>query len=504
MANEEHLALLRQGVKVWNEWRKTNLEIKPNLRGADLNRANLSEANLNGADLNRANLSEANLNGADLNRANLSRTILSGVNLSRVNLRGADLSRTNLSGKDLGGANLSGINLRGADLRKTNFRKANLSEANLSEANLSGVNLSRTNLSGLNLRKANLSGLNLSGLNLRKANLNRANLSRTILRGANLSRTNLSRTNLSRTQALKTNFEGAILTGACIEDWSINSQTNLNNVICDYIYLKEGERERRPPDHNRNFEPGEFTKLYQKTFETVDLFFSKGVDWKAVAYSIKNTQVLNEDTPLAIQSIENKGDGTVLIKVNVPKDADKGKIQGDFWQDYELAHKALEAQYQARIDDKEQEINRLFYLLNQSQEKLPQLMAEAKKEYNFHAPIGSVGNEGTQANVAGLVKGDQVDKQYNYAPEQKQTLAEAAAEIQQLLIQLQSQGYSPEDARQKTANDLATKAKDDPTTLGKLVKWGQSLGDAAAKTTVTEAAREVVKLALRLSGVPLP
>jgi hypothetical protein len=101
------------------------------------------------------------------------------------------------------------------------------------------------------------------------------------------------------------------------------------------------------------------------------------------------------------------------------------------------------------------------------------------------------------------IEGNYVQGNY-YAPEQKQTLAEAAAEIQQLLTQLQSQGVNPEEAQQQAANDLATKAKDNPTTLGKLVKWGQSLGDTAAQTTVSEAAKEVVKLALRLSGVPLP
>ena len=44
---------------------------------------------------------------------------------------------------------------------------------------------------------------------------------------------------LKRVQALATNFEGATLTSACIEDWNINSQTNLQNVKCDYIYFKE-------------------------------------------------------------------------------------------------------------------------------------------------------------------------------------------------------------------------------------------------------------------------
>jgi hypothetical protein len=66
-------------------------------------------------------------------------------------------------------------------------------------------------------------------------------------------------------------------------------------------------------------------------------------------------------------------------------------------------------------------------------------------------------------NNANIVKDDarQQAKQYNYAPEQKQSLAEAATEIQQLLDQL-SQTYSPEEAEQKVAEKLANKAKQDP------------------------------------------
>ena len=32
MANPEHLKILKQGVKVWNEWRKIHPEIKPDYR----------------------------------------------------------------------------------------------------------------------------------------------------------------------------------------------------------------------------------------------------------------------------------------------------------------------------------------------------------------------------------------------------------------------------------------------------------------------------------------
>ena len=42
MANEEHLARLKQGVEAWNQWRNGNYGIKPDLTEADLRGANLS------------------------------------------------------------------------------------------------------------------------------------------------------------------------------------------------------------------------------------------------------------------------------------------------------------------------------------------------------------------------------------------------------------------------------------------------------------------------------
>lgn len=55
-------------------------------------------------------------------------------------------------------------------------------------------------------------------------------------------------------------------------------------------------------------------------------------------------------------------------------------------------------------------------------------MSEPSK-YSFHGSI--IGN------VAGIVQGEQISIQYNYVSENKQTIAEAAAEIQQLLQQLE-------------------------------------------------------------------
>src|SRR5262249_11919466 len=66
MANNEHVAILKQGVKAWNAWRRENPDIRPDLSNADLRGADLSGANLARANLREAFLFKANLGSADL------------------------------------------------------------------------------------------------------------------------------------------------------------------------------------------------------------------------------------------------------------------------------------------------------------------------------------------------------------------------------------------------------------------------------------------------------
>jgi uncharacterized protein YjbI with pentapeptide repeats len=129
MANEEHLAVLRQGVDAWFEWRKDHPDVVPDLRSANFRGADLDCAYLSGTDLSQANLREAGLRESDLSDAKLTRASLDRADLSLGDLRGADLS----------GANLGEAIFRGADLRG-----ADLSRALVSETVFAGVYLSAT------------------------------------------------------------------------------------------------------------------------------------------------------------------------------------------------------------------------------------------------------------------------------------------------------------------------------------------------------------------------
>ena len=77
MAQQEHVDLLKQGMKEWHRWLHLNLDSIPDLSGADLSGAKLSRM-----DLSRVDLRGADLQGARLRSAQLSYSLLDGANLS--------------------------------------------------------------------------------------------------------------------------------------------------------------------------------------------------------------------------------------------------------------------------------------------------------------------------------------------------------------------------------------------------------------------------------------
>ena len=164
--SSNHLEILKRGVRVWNQWRKENPDIEPNLQGANLAGANLSMMLLGSANLSDANLTGANLWGVEFVRANLQSANLSRANLTEANLRWANIKQANLAGANLGSLIFSAADLSGSNLENANLQNANLLKVNLKSANLSGARLQGAELKQANFQEANLNEIDVDAAHL--------------------------------------------------------------------------------------------------------------------------------------------------------------------------------------------------------------------------------------------------------------------------------------------------------------------------------------------------
>ncbi|SRR6266496_1718989 len=139
MANNNHLEVLLQGVKLWNEWRGNNPEISPDLRFADIPGIDLSGANLSKMNLNGANLQAANFTGANLDKATICGANLIGADFSKSYLSRTNFSNSNLSQSNCTRAAITGTNFYRTILDNADFTNAYMTEAIFSENDLSKI-----------------------------------------------------------------------------------------------------------------------------------------------------------------------------------------------------------------------------------------------------------------------------------------------------------------------------------------------------------------------------
>ncbi|NEN96868.1 MAG: pentapeptide repeat-containing protein [Moorea sp. SIO3I7] len=380
--------------------------------GTNFYKADLTDADFTGAILKNTDLREATIthtcwqNTIKLDRARPGKTILADTAVRELLVRGNGYNKSYVEG------NLRGANLRGANLNKANLKLADLSEATLEDANLEWANLTEANCVG-------------------------------------------------------TDFTHVYLTGACLEAWNIDSTTTLTNIDCQYVFLIEnpndmGSRERRPHDPNRVFKPGDFDKLYKQIMNTVQILLRNGVNPEAFRQAFQELMAENpEINGDSIQAIEKKGND-VLLTLEIPDSIDKGKVERQFFEVYEARLEAakqtalLEAERSHNQDFKE--IVRAAFTSNQSSNPIINLTNTAKSESdmsdnsrNFNIDQSQATNPKVNTNPNFAVANDNA-RQFNttnFTSEQTQSLAEAAAEIQQLLQQLEKNNPTATEAQQE-------------------------------------------------------
>jgi uncharacterized protein YjbI with pentapeptide repeats len=214
MANPNHLAVLKHGLKNWNAWRKRHPRIRPDLSGdavSDLERniGALAAVVVNEAMPGRAPADADGLSGLDLTSADLHACNLQAMNLSRANLMLANLHSADLRDANLAGAILTSANLSNCDLRGATLNGAILRFATLKGARLDGAMLRLCNLDRVDARRASLRNTDLSFTSLTEASLVGADLSNSFVYGSSAWNVDLTRAK-QRNLRITTTSEGTI------------------------------------------------------------------------------------------------------------------------------------------------------------------------------------------------------------------------------------------------------------------------------------------------------
>jgi Pentapeptide repeats (8 copies) len=79
--------------------------------------------------------------------------------------------------------------------------------------------------------------------------------------GTNFEGADLKGATFSTANVSNTNFRHAMLTGACIQNWTLNSGTQFEGLICEHIFLTPDRDPQNRRPLSGSFAPGDFAKL---------------------------------------------------------------------------------------------------------------------------------------------------------------------------------------------------------------------------------------------------
>lgn len=206
---------------------------------------------------------------------------------------------------------------------------------------------------------------------------------------------------------------------------------------------------------------------------------------------------------MSVQAIEKKSGGVFVIRLEVPPEANKADIERQAKVLYEQKLILLETKYHTELKAKDEQIeiyrNKSADLLeitklmaNRPIQNIIDVTATAESKSMSEGSKQQFNNNLQGAQFAGgLVNADKVEAGQiggninNYTPQQKQNLAEAAAEIQQLLQQLEQTNPTTSTSEKMT---VVAKAVDEieknPTLKARIIGALKSGGTEALKEAI--------------------
>ncbi|PSN15092.1 hypothetical protein C7293_08825 [filamentous cyanobacterium CCT1] len=348
---------------------------------------------------------------------NYKHDLIKSLVIRLISLFGTNFKDTNLTDADFSGATLKGVNFYRANLTRTCWKNSRDLEFSHVASTYLTNSIIRQLVVTCNGRGQNFDGLDLTGVNLQGANLQDASFIGANLNQSNLRDSDLSRAILKQTQLDGTDLTDAILTGACIEDWGMTNTTKLENVQCDYVYMRLPTPEKRnplrkPDDERKTFSQGEFADFIKPYFDTLDLYHRQDVDPRSISIALKNLAENHPDVGLQFVAIEWRGNGLNIRYTAVP-DVDKSELSHEYFTNYARIRKELLGSIQLRLAAQDAEISRMEGVINkfiQTGTHQSTIQAETiqiiQGEFAMTENRGIHINTGDNANIRGLSSGD--------------------------------------------------------------------------------------------------
>lgn len=458
-----------------------------------------------------------------------------------VTRRGNSFKGANLTDVDFTGATLKFCDLREANLTRTRFYQVKaLDYARLDNTYLANSHI-RQLVVTLNGQSQNFDGLNLEGVNLQDANLPGANLQDASFIGTNLNNANLRNADLSRAilkqaQLDGTDMTGAILTGACIEDWGITGNTKLEDVQCDYVFMRletkdNPNRLRKPDNWGETFAEGEFADFIKPYVDTLDLYHSQDIDPRAISIALKNLSTNHPEQELRFVALERRGNNGLNLRFTTAPGADKSELSHEYFTDYARIKKEFPIAVQLQLAERDAEIRTLKDTIEQfietgtHQSKIQaetiqiikgELIVTQNKGINIRSGGGNIGD------ISGLVGGDgvvnlgtisgNVTNTLNQLPDSSET---DEPNIKELLTQLQQLIENDSDLSEPDKTDLLeqvqalaeAKQTEEPAKKEGLTRKARKMFEATLSSlpqtaSIVEACSKLLPMILKGLGLP--
>ena len=414
------------------------------------------------------------------------------IAIAFATIGGTSFCSANLTDADFNQATLKSTDFRGATLTRTNWRKSKmLDRVRPGTTYLKNAKIHQVLITGQvdrteeekNFNHQNLRGVNLKGANLADASFIGADLSE-----ANLQDADLSRAKLVQTQLDGTDFIGATLTGAYIEDWGITRETKFDGVRCEYVYMRLPTQEdpdpHRKPDYKQEmFADGEFGDFIKPIFDTLDLYHNQGVDPRAIAISFKQLAENHPDADLRIVGMEVRGEDKFLLRAKTAVTADKSELSAEYFDTYNEIKGLPEQAIKLLLAEKDSRILSLQNLVKTALQS-PKFYAETYNNQGDTTVTGDRNINTGGGNYNERIRGDYVQGNY-YATGEPQSLAQAAAEIQLLLKQLE-QAYPTTTTSQQmvVAAEAINRIESNPLLKERVINAVKSGGLAAFEKAI--------------------